>query len=224
VAPQGTNGRKRSLLLWLVQGGLERLYRIHSGLDVRDFVVEDDLRQQLGQVRCAREQLLVRHDDEGLWLGLFVDPGVLANLEAHDPRRRLDEDNLGDLCLTVEGVSHFVYLVFCASQDRPVSQLEMELQGEIDKYATCVFTMIAQRDGPPRELWQMLFRHFALEAGLSSEERERYLTANAEAGRYAAGLDERFVRRGELEALLRELRLFYRLGFLEKLEWIARRS
>jgi hypothetical protein len=121
-------------------------------------------------------------------------------------------------------VSHFLCLVFCAGQERPVSQLELELQGEIDKYVTCLFTLLAQRDGPPPELGGLLFRRFAYDDRLSIEERDRYATANEQAARYAAHLDRRYVRPGRLGALLTELRRFYRLSFAEKLERIARQS
>ncbi|HEY3354296.1 MAG TPA: hypothetical protein VGQ83_13670 [Polyangia bacterium] len=207
-----------------MQRGLERLYRIRSGLDVRDFVVGEDARAGLADRRRPREQLLVRHDEEGLWLGLFLDPDALANLAANDPRRRLDDANLGDLCLTVEGVSHFLYLVFCAGQERPVSQRELELQAEVDKYATCLLTLMAQGGGPPGDLWPALFRRFALDPALAPDERERYATANEQASRYAADLDRRYVRRGRLAALLVELRLFYRLSWRQKVERIARRA
>jgi hypothetical protein len=216
------SGGRRGAVLHGVQGGLERLYRVRSGLDVRDFVVGEDAREDLAVARRPREQLLVRHDEEGLWLGLFLDPQALANLAAHDPRRRLDEGNLNDLCLTVEGVSHFLYLVFCAGQDRPVSQLELELQAEVDKYATCLLMHLGERDGPPPGLWQRLFRRFALDPELTPEERERYATANEQAGRYAADLERRFVEHRRVGALLAELRLFYRLSVREKLQRIAR--
>ena len=37
-------------------------------------------------------------------------------------------------CLALEGVSHFLYLIWNASFDRSVTLLEMELQAEIDKF------------------------------------------------------------------------------------------
>ena len=63
---------------------------------------------------------------------------ALANLERHDPATRLDETNFADFCLAVEGVSHFIYVALRAADDRGVSQLELELQAEVDKFACCV--------------------------------------------------------------------------------------
>jgi hypothetical protein len=219
-AAPGVPGKRRGRLPHLIQKGLERLYRIDCGLDVRDFLLGEEERGSIVG-RGPREQLLVQHDEDGLWLGLFLDPRVLRNLEDHDPRRQLDDRNLSDLCLSVEGVSHFLYVVWRARQEHPVSPLELELQGEVDKYATCLLTLLGQRDGPPPELWQALFARFALDGALSVEERERYLTANQQAGRYAEELDRCFVKEHRLDALLAELRFFYRLGWREKVERIA---
>ena len=51
----------------------------------------------------------------------------------------------------------------------------------------------------------------------SSEEGERYRLAHRHAARYAESLEARFVDVGDLPALVRELRLFYRLGLGGKL-------
>ena len=49
-------------------------------------------------------------------------------------RRRLARDaDLDPLCQIIEGVSHFVYLAERARVDREATQLELELQAEVDK-------------------------------------------------------------------------------------------
>ena len=205
-------------MLDLVQRGLEGLYRIETDVDVRDFMIDQAAREALGVVRQPREQLLLKEKDGDLHVGLFVDDRALANLAAHDPRHRLDAKNLGDFLLTIEGVSHFVYLVWRARAGRPVSAFELELQAEIDKYVTCLLTTWPQT---PSDLRALLFERFELEVGLDREERDRYLAANANARAYAASLDSRFVARGALSDMLDELRRFYRLGAAEKLSHIA---
>ena len=95
-------------MLEAVQRGLEQLYRIETDLDVRDFVIDEKTRDQIGVQRSAREQLLVSEADGHVHLALFVDDDALSNLSANDPRRRLDRNNFQDFLLTVEGVSHFV--------------------------------------------------------------------------------------------------------------------
>jgi hypothetical protein len=205
----------------LVQRGLEGLYRVETEVDVNDFLIDTPTRAALGAGGAAREELLVAERDGEVELALFVDERALANLAANDPRRRLDGENLQDFLLAVEGVSHFVYFVWRARHARPVSVLELELQGEIDKYVTCLLTLMPQVGGPPEGLRERLFDRFELRAGMPGEERERYLTANSNARAYAASLDARYVGRGAVGEMLDELRRFYRLGVVEKLSHIA---
>lgn len=206
-------------MLRLVQRGIERLYRIETKLDVEDFVIDAATRAALGVARAPREQLLLSERDGALELALFVDEQVLENLRARDPRRRLDDANLPDFLHAVEGVSHFVYVVWRASAGRPVSALELELQAEVDKYVTCLLTLWPQTGRPP-DLCERLFAQFELEPDLDGEERERYLTANSNARVYAESLDARYAREGRVPDMLAELRRFYRLGVQEKLDHI----
>ena len=203
-------------MLEAVQRGLEQLYRIETDLDVRDFVIDEKTRDQMGVSRSAREQLLVSEADGQVHLGLFVDDAALSNLSAHDPRRRLDRNNFQDFLLTVEGVSHFVYVAWRARRGRPVSAFELELQAEVDKYVTCVLM------GGGERLVPRLFDEWTLAPGMDAEERERYLVANSNARAYARSLEGRFVLRGQMLGMIEELRRFYRMGASEKLSAIAR--
>src|SRR5690606_12241291 len=108
------------------------------GVEVEDFVVGTEYRDELAPARKAREQLLVVEAEGEMNIALYLEPAVIANLSTHDPSRRLGDHNLGDFLLAVEGVSHFIYTVCCARAERPVSQLELELQAEVDKYVTCL--------------------------------------------------------------------------------------
>jgi hypothetical protein len=209
-------------VLRALQGGLESMYRVETDLDVCDFLVGGDDRQALRIERLPREQLLIRLDGEGgLQLGLFVDERTLENLAMRDPRRRLDEQNLQDFLLAVEGVSHFVYLVHRARQERPVSAVELELQAEVDKYLVALLVSWNQVGEPPADLRARLFSRVTFAGDLSREERERYELANSAAKEYALSLEDRFVRSHAIDDMLGEARLFYRKGLAEKLEHIS---
>lgn len=203
-----------------LQHGLEAMYRLDTGLAVDDFVIDATARDEIAPARAAREQLLVSEHGGELAIALFVDADALANLARHDPARRLDDANLGDFLLALEGVSHFVYAIVCAQGDRPVSALELELQAEVDKWATCVLLSDADRHAAPT--WRRrLFEQFEYEPDLDPEERDRYRAANENASRYAASLERRFVAEQRVPDLLAELRRFYRLPLAGKLGRIA---
>jgi hypothetical protein len=110
--------------------------------------------------------------------------------------------------------------MFRASNDTPVTQLELELQAEVDKYATGLLAgngvgLIAGRS---RALRQRLFTEARFLDDAGTEEGDRYRLATRLAARYTASLEARFIERGDLEAFARELRRFYRLGPREKIE------
>jgi hypothetical protein len=209
--------RARSLLARL-QLGLEALYRVETKLAIDAFVIDGAQRDRMQPVRAPREQLLVRESDGELAMALFVDAAALANLEQHDPAARLDDRNFSDFCLAVEGVSHFVYVALAAAGQRPISQLELELQAEVDKFACCVLLAGTRAAA---ELRQRLYGDVSYADDLDAAERERYRTANQEASRYTAALERRFVAREQTIALLAELRRFYRMDLPDKLGRIA---
>ena len=104
-----------------VQTQLEALYALEPAPDVAEFV----------QLVAAdeRETLLVRHDEaEGA-----------VSLRLLLPERDALPAGLCDHYLqAVEGVSHFVLVAQRARQQLPTTLLELELQGEVDKFALLV--------------------------------------------------------------------------------------
>lgn len=207
----------RLSILARLQLGLEALYRVETRLAIDAFVIDEAARAALPTARAPREQLLVREDAGEMGLGLFVDGAALANLERHDPAVRLDERNFADFCLAIEGVSHFIYVALRAADDRTVSQLELELQAEIDKFACCVLVAGGASDWRRR-----LYGDVQFAEELDDNERARYQAANNQARRYAGTLERRYVRTDRLDGLLAELRRFYRMDLPDKLGHIAR--
>ncbi len=204
-----------------VQRGLEALYRVDTGVAVDDFVIDAAARDGLAPDRRPREQLFACEDAGEMALALYIDPAALANLATHDPGRRLGDHNLGDFLLAVEGVSHFIYAVCCARAGRPITQLELELQAEVDKYITCLLATAPEADASA-VLRRRLFGDCAYEPDLDAEESERYRAANDNAHRYATWLETAFVVPRKIPDMLGELRRFYRHGLAAKLATIAR--
>jgi hypothetical protein len=204
-----------------VQRGLEALYRVDTGVTVDDFMIDEPTRDGLVPSRRPREQLLVCEEAGEMSLALFIDPAALSNLAQHDPGNRLGEHNLGDFLLAVEGVSHFIYAIWCARAERPVTQLELELQAEVDKYVTCLLTS-GTATYQSEVLRRRLFVDAEYEPDLDGDERDRYRAANDNAHRYAAWLESTFVATRRIPEMLGELRRFYREGLAAKLARIAR--
>jgi hypothetical protein len=206
-------------LLVDVQRRLETLYALEPHPPVTDFLLshEDAPRFPGGGSRT-----LVTQEGDEVSLGVVIEEAVGERLTEADPRVQLDGRNLGPFCTLTEEVSHFVYLLFCARTARSITELELELQGEVDKYLTAVFFLSLQNEGAvSSRLRELLFRNYRLRSGLTAERAERYHAASALAYRYCGHLETRYLRESRLPDLFREARRFYRLGQREKLERIA---
>jgi hypothetical protein len=213
-----------STVLGGMQSLLKRLYDVEVQYDIRDFLVTDrrDLQGFTAENdgRVLDEALFVAETPDGAGISLYLDPSLLARLESADPLGSLTESNLADYCTALEGVSHFVYAAWRLDRDAPVSLLELETQAEVDKYAATIFVLARQQGGSyPAQVHARLFDRVSFDASLKPEQYDRYRTAHRCAARYCRRLERRYVRRGEarIEALVRELRRFYRLGAAGKL-------
>ncbi|MET0553465.1 MAG: hypothetical protein ABW221_10545 [Vicinamibacteria bacterium] len=206
-------------LLLDVQHRLEGFYGLDPQPPVTDFLLDA---QAAAGYPGAGSRVLVTEDGDGLALGVVLEPDVLARLGQDDPRVRLGRSNLGDLCTVTEEVSHFLFLLFRAGCGRAVSQLELELQAEVDKYLSAVILLSLQNEGAvSARLRELLFRRYRLDERVGAESAGRYHAASDLAYHYCGWLEERFLRRARLRELQREGRRFYRMGQREKLEAIA---
>jgi hypothetical protein len=214
------------MVLRRLQSLLGRLYDVSVDYDVYDFLVTD--RRELADVipendrRAPDEELLLAETADGAGVALYIDPSVLMRLEQADPTGSLTEGNLADYCTALEGVSHFVYSTWRLDWDAPVSLLELETQAEVDKYAATVFLVADQQGGCyPAQVHARLFDRIDFDARLEPEQYDRYRTAHRCAANFCRRLENRFVNRGkaQVEALVRELRKFYRLGCAAKLRY-----
>ena len=214
------------MVLQALQSLLKRLYDVDLRYDVADFLVPDRRALRgatpINDRRAPDEELLLAETPDGAGVSLYIDPDVLSRLEQADPIGSLTEKNLADYCTALEGVSHFVYSAWRLGGDAPVSLLELETQAEVDKYAATVFLIADQQGGGyPAHVHARLFDRVNFDARLEPEQYERYRTANRCAANFCRRLENRFVGRSgaRIEAMVRELRKFYRLGHTAKLRY-----
>lgn len=193
----GDGLRRLRALAVRVQAALERLYHLERVASVEDFLE----RGASGE----REALLLRQAPDG---GLEVRLTLPALPDA--------EPTFDTLCQIIEGVSHFVYVVERARVERAATQLELELQAEVDKWVVLAASMRSFDARGSAELRARLYEGFALvHDGESREEQElaeRYRVANDAAHGFVRRLERRYVgsaRFGELHA---ELRSFFQIG------------
>lgn len=195
------------------QEWLQQLYCLPSLAPVDEFLIEGRA------VNGPTETLLLREVADTLQLGLYLDPEVVARLEARGGVGNFPEQSLQDFWTVLEGVSHFVCLGWHAERDREISALDLEIQAEIDKYVTA--WELARQCGLgdiTRSLHVQLFSRWYLADGMEAMVEERYLRANEIASRYCHYLRARHQDPLSLRA---ELRAFFRLPPRRRRERIA---
>ena len=148
---------------------------------------------------------------------------LLGRLESARPLDRLRAELLDDLWKVLEGVSHFNCVAWKAAQDRTVTLLELELQGEIDKFVGTVLLALGQDDAElSRRVHGWLFDDVRYHDELNGEQLDRYRSANDYAARYCHRLRRQLLRNPE--RTLEELRQFYRLQLSDKISHIHSRA
>src|SRR5688572_17899612 len=207
-----------------MQRRLLELYAIEQLADVHDFVTHDSafVASMEGDThRPAVEKLLIVEEEGELSVSLFLDPAMLARLDAGDGLDRLTHHSVADFWNLAEGVSHFTFLAWSAAQDRAVSPLELELQAEVDKFVLAALAARAERPNHALlPLHRLQFEEATLDPALAGDERDRYATANRYAKDYCWELAGTLAaaRHNELRT---ELRRFYRLSRNDKFHRIA---
>jgi hypothetical protein len=178
-----------------IQRGLENLYRLDRSVNVDDYVVASEAGE--------RESLFVRE--------------IEGTLEMQLRLPRLDSGTLDPICQIIEGVSHFVYLADRAGQNRATTQLEMELQAEVDKYVVLAASTADFDERASRRLRDRLYKGVAFTHAEGTVEGERYRVANERAHRFTGRLERELVTPRRFERLRTELRRFFHMSQSDKL-------
>lgn len=212
--------------LALIQQQMENLYAVGTCHSVTDFLITDrNLAQTLDNSNHLEsrppEQLLLSQAPDELSLSLYIDATVLERLNKDDPFDHLHDGNMTDLCLVLEGISHFIYVVWSATHDRSLTPMELELQAEIDKYVSMSRMFLEQYEGPvPKTLHKWLFENIRFRDNLDTGSLSTYRDANRYAMRYCRHLEKYYFRHRQQPDPSRELRRFYRLNRADKLHRI----
>jgi hypothetical protein len=101
-------------MLSQLQEHLTNIYRVDPGYDVNDFLITDPIVARiLGQdslIPETEESVLLRQDEDGLALSVFLDNDMLSRLKDANPLQELQVNQLNDLWTVLEGISHFNYI------------------------------------------------------------------------------------------------------------------
>lgn len=220
----GKDGRSWRYVIQLheLQKRLHHIYDIDCPHNVEDFITHNTLlvecvTRQKNSTAVA-EQLLLKQQPDGLDVSLFLDELLVKQLAMDNPLEQLHHGNIASFCTVLEGISHFLYLVWNIQQQRAISCFEMELQAEVDKYVMATSLLAEQSGGNiPRNLHRSLFEKARYHAHLSHAEYQRYYLANRYARHYCYNLHKQLMNTPDCVNLTREIRRFYRMMNQQKL-------
>ncbi|MCA9522256.1 MAG: hypothetical protein KC609_14850 [Myxococcales bacterium] len=201
---------RRFCLLMYLQRMIEQHYGLETELAVTDFVIDKETAESLHPDPAGTSERLLVHEAEGeLNLALYLDDS-LQRLLKHAARGRRDWP-LSTLLVLLEGVSHFVYVAWKAQNRQGVSELELELQAEVDKFVVCL-ALQPQLRFATGALRSRLFRQIRYHPQARAQIAERYREANELADKYCRYLETKFLRYDRTSEMNAELRRFYRKG------------
>lgn len=199
-----------------LQQTLQHLYRVESPVDADDFRLQPEhLSLLLGEhskIKPREALYLIPGEDQTTDIGLYV-----CENEVQEAQKFVDAPRTGSVdsfCVALEGVSHFLYLTYCSTAlERPVSQLELELQAEIDKYLL-LRILFGIRDAMSR-----LFANLRFHPSVTPDLEERYIVAHNTASRYVRWMDSQICH-GDFYRVVDDARAFYRKTITAKLAHI----
>src|SRR6202044_2819165 len=211
-----------------VQGLFERTYAA-VGINLEECLIDGARCSQLTKLAgaSARElselaRTFLRTSDDRLYVGIYYSKWLIEQLERHDPRSGLSNNNIRSLIMFVEEINHALHaaLQFKAGLRRIDSEdfaRNLELQGMVDTYLVLLlfvaFFRKSQRISRTDRRW-LRFHLFASTSAAAYSDpnlRGRYLETSELASRYTRYLDSlNGMRRVE------EIRKFHSLGFGDK--------
>jgi hypothetical protein len=197
---------QRRTLFSEIQGVFERTYA-SVGINLEDCLIDGHRCRQLSCAAgaSARElsdlaRTFLRRAGGQLYIGIYYSSWLIEQLERHDPRAGLSEENIRDFIAFVEEINHALHaaLKFQAGHNTIEDEkfaCNLELQGMIDTYMVLLlfvaFFRKAQRISRMDRRWirYQLFERQNPSAYRCETLRGRYMEATSLARRYTAFLD-----------------------------------
>lgn len=203
------------MILEHIQSLLTHLYDLNHIPDIGHHIITSIPQRAatiVGHRDLQREAVFVCETGDGLEISVYLDPAILKRLSRGRVQHRVD-----DLGCVAEGVSHFIYLIDRYLTGRSCTPLELELQAEVDKFLTRVLMMLEAEGHPPHDLFHRQFEVVTYNATLTTDERDRYETANHFAAKFCHDLAEHYLYPFRRSDLIDHVRPFFHEGLQEKI-------
>ncbi len=213
-----------------IDRALKRLYNIESSHCAEDFLIfhkpiislkNAGSKDLSGALFIRGADSLLDDPESSLDLGIYLSSSVRETLHNfHLWVSPWSVEQLNAFCVACEEVSHFHYLLYNVNKSRPISQFELELQGEVDKFVLSLFSHFDVSSRPQEKfefLMSQLFEQFRLISSLEESQRRRYLEANCFARRFVQKLKKYFSETHDFSKIIHQTRRFYQSDLATKM-------
>lgn len=165
----------------------------------------------------------MQEEKEDLSVGIYFHPSIQTSLSTCEALKSaewtLQETNA--FATAAEEISHFLYLIYHANEGRNISQFDLELQGEIDKFLLLFFHDARESKADAFEaLYETVFKNFRWHPLVTAEEQKRYEDANHYAKKFALVAKDFLCSQKKFPELLKLLRHYYRLSAAAKMGFL----
>jgi hypothetical protein len=189
-----------------IQQLFERTYAA-VGINLEECLIDRQRCRRLSQLAgaSARElselaRTFLRQADGRLYIGIYYSAWLIEQLERHDPRRGLSDENIRSLIPFVEEINHALHAALAfqrgvAGIEREDYARNLELQAQVDTYLVLLlfvaFFRKTQRVSRADRRWLRfhLFSRHDAHAYQAENLRGRYLETTELAARYTRYLD-----------------------------------
>ncbi|MBD3248856.1 hypothetical protein GF336_02310 [Candidatus Woesearchaeota archaeon] len=209
-------------LLNNIKNMIETCYKVDSGIDdISDFIIGDD---KLDNLKPLAINKVDTYSGEASVLSNFDVEKPLLSIYLSDPlqkRIRQRPLKLEDIETVSEEIDHAVFIAYSLDYKKPMSLMEIELQGNITKYLMMKAVVAGEEGTFPgirksleRQIYNNIFRARFNEK--DPEINQRYENAK----KLARGFIDKFKKIDEPYERKTALREFYRLSPWQKVEKI----
>lgn len=192
-----------------------RVYGISPPADIEKYLVSmssNNAGLTIGNRLPNREALIIRQINDDVEIGLFINPSIISALEKESTLENIDA-----LSCAIEGASHFLYAIDRILKEKKFSRLELELQGEVDKFLIIHLIASEKLRCISPDFFRLQFEAHSFDTSLDADEIFRYETASHFAAKYCAFLFATYFNPLRLNGLISNARNFYACELGKKL-------
>ncbi|MDB5037265.1 MAG: hypothetical protein JWQ35_793 [Bacteriovoracaceae bacterium] len=127
----------------------------------------------------STDQLIIKEGETDAELLVCLRESLLTSFSDKNFPADFQLQLLPDLSVVIEELSHFNTYCLSAAQDREISEVELEVQGEVDKFGVALdFLHQRNEESLKEKVFEVLFQNCKLGEWVKPEDEQRYYDAH----------------------------------------------